>query len=63
MTIHEIAIYALLFTTFYFVIGKSFNRVDKLLEEKLNSTTYTVILTIIFVLAVALAVWRVTNTL
>lgn len=48
---------------FIFVIGKAFHRVDKLLEEKLNSTTYTVILTIIFVLAVILAVWRVINTL
>ena len=59
MNIIEIMLYALSFTAFCFVIKKSFNRVNEILEKKLNSKVYDTGLTIIFILVIAFTIYTV----
>ena len=59
MNIIEILLYTLSFSVFYFVIGKAFNRVNDILEKKLNSKVYDAGLIIVFILVVIFTIYTV----
>lgn len=59
MNFIEIILYSLSLSVFYFVIGKAFDRVNGLLEKKLNSKVYDVGLIVIFILAVVFALYTI----
>lgn len=59
MNIVEIILYALLFVVFYLVIGKAFDKVNEILQKKLNSKVYDTGLIIVFVLAVVCTIYTV----
>ena len=59
MNIIEILLYTLSFTTFYLVIGKAFNRVNEILEKKLNNKVYDTCFIIILILSVVFAIYTV----
>lgn len=59
MSIIEIILCALLFAIAYSVIDKIVHRIDKILEEKLNSKTYDIVVCTMFIIAVALVIYRI----
>lgn len=59
MNIIEIILCALLFAIAYLVIDKIVHRIDKILEKKLSSKIYDIVVYTVFIIAVALVVYRI----
>lgn len=59
MSIIEIILCALLFAIAYSVIDKIVHRIDKILEKKLSSKTNDIVVCTMFIIAVALLVYRI----
>lgn len=59
MSIIEIILCALLFAIAYSVVDKIVHRVDKILEKKLSSKTYDILVCVMFIIAVGLVVYRI----
>lgn len=59
MSIIEIILCALLFAIAYSVIDKIVHRIDKILEKKLSSKTYDIVVCTMFIIAVTLVVYRI----